>query len=145
MEVLDAQSYIADTPPGFHDSADVLLLLKGNKAVRAHSQHLACNSTVLNTLLAHLTSGEGKETRPFQIPFPEFSGDDGLALLKILYAKQPVCTSFHSVDSAHTAARFGHKCDAPLLLKSADAYLSAHVFTDDQPRVHAARRPLPAS
>ena len=45
MEVLDAQSYIADTPPGFHDSADVLLLLKDNKAVRMHSQHLACNST----------------------------------------------------------------------------------------------------
>ena len=60
MEVLDAQSYMADTPPGFIDSADVLLLLQGNKAVRAHSQCLASSSAVLNTLLAHLTSGKGK-------------------------------------------------------------------------------------
>jgi len=145
MELLDAQSYIADTPPGFHDSADVLLLLQDNKAVRAHSQYLACNSTVLNTLLAHLTSGKGKETRPFQIPLQDFSGDEGLALLKILYAKQLVLTSFDSVDVAYMAARFGHKYDAPLLLKSADAYLSVHVFTDDKPQVHAARRPLPVS
>ena len=57
MEVLDAQSYMADTPPGFIDSADVLLLLQDNKAVRMHSPYLACNSTVLNTLLAHTTSG----------------------------------------------------------------------------------------
>ena len=135
MEVLDAQSYMADTPPGFIDSADVLLLLHDNKAVRAHSQCLASYSAVLNTLMAHLTSGEGKETRPFQIPFQEFSGDEGLALLRILYAKQLELTS---IDSAYTAARFGHKYDAPFLLKSADAYLSAHVFTDDQPQVRAA-------
>ena len=145
MEVLDAQSYMADTPPGFHDSADVLLLLQGNKAVRMHSQYLACNSTVLNTLLTHLTSGEGKETRPFQIPLQDFSGDEGLALVKILYAKQLVLISFDSVGVAYTAARFGHKYDAQVLLKSADAYLSAHVFTEDKPWVHAARRPLPVS
>ena len=143
MEVLDAQSYMADTPPGFIDSADVLRLLQGNKAVRAHSQYLASNSAVLNTLLAHLTSGEGRETRPFRIPFQEFSGDEALALLKILYAKHFELTSIDSVDVAYTAARFGHKYDAPLLLKSADAYLSAHVFTDDKPQVRAARRPLP--
>ena len=136
MEVLDAQSYIADTPPGFIDSADVLLLLQGNKAVRVHSQHLACNSTVLNTLLAHLTRGEGKETRPFQIPFQEFSGDEGLTLLKILYAKQLELASIDSIKCAYTAARFGHKYDAPFLLKSADVYLSTHVFTADQPQVH---------
>ena len=145
MEVLDAQSFIADTPPGFHDSADVVLLLKDNEAVRMHSQYLACNSTVLNTLLAHLTSGEGKETRPFQIPLQDFSGDEGLALLKILYAKQLVLTSFDSVNVGYTAACFGHKYDAPFLLKSADAHLSAHVCTDNKPEVHAARRPLPVS
>ena len=145
MEVLDAQSYLADTPPGFHSSADVLLLLKDNKAVRMHSHHLACDSTVLNTLLAHLTRGEGKETRPFQIPFQEFSGNKGLTLLKILYAKQLELASIDSIDSAYTAARFAHKYDAPFLLKSADAYLSAHVSTADQLQVHAAGRPVPAS
>ena len=145
MEVLDAQSYMADTPPGFIDSADVLLLLKDNKAVRAHSQCLASNSAVLNTLLAHLTSGKGKETRPFQIPFQDFSGDEGLALLKILYAKQIELTSIDSIDSAYTAARFGHKYDAPFLLKGADAYLSAHVLTHDQPQVRDDGRPVPAS
>ena len=85
---------------------------------------------------------KGKETRPFHIPFQEFSGHEGLALLKILYAKQLELTS---TKSAYTAARFGHKYDAPFLLKSADAYLSAHVFTADQPQVHAAGRPVPAS
>ena len=142
MEVLDAQSYMADTPPGFIDSADMLLLLQGNKAVRAHSQYLASNSAVLNTLMAHLTSDKEKETRPFQIPFQEFSGEEGLALLKILYAKQ---TELPSTDSAYTAARFGHKYDAPLLLKRADAYLSAHVFTADQPQVRRDKRQVPAS
>ena len=145
MEVLDAHSYMANTPPGFVDSADVLLLLHDNKAARAHSQYLASNSAVLNTLLAHLTSGEGRETRPFRIPFQEFSGDEALALLKILYAKQFELTSTFSIDSAYTAARFAHKYDAPLLLKSADAYLCAHVLPSDQPQVHAARRPLPVS
>ena len=114
-------AYIADTPPSFIDSADVLLLLQDNL-------------------------GEGKETLPFQIRFPDFSGKRfqfcGLALLKILYAKQ---TELPSTDSAYTAARFGHKYDAPLLLKRADAYLSGHVFTADQPQVHAAGRPVPAS
>ena len=141
MEVLDAQSYMADTPPGFIDSADVLLLLQGKEAVRAHSQHLASNSADLNTLMAQLTSGKGKETRPFKIPFQEFSGDEGLTLLRILYAKQFELTS---TRSAYTAARFGHKYDAPFLLNIADAYLSAHVFTDDQPEVRAAGRPIPA-
>ena len=60
MEVLDAKSYISDTPPGFIDSADVLLLLQDSKAVRVHSPYLASNSAVLNTLLAQLTSGKGK-------------------------------------------------------------------------------------
>ena len=144
MEVLDAQSYITDTPPGFLDSADVLLLLQDNKAVRAHSQYLACNSTVLNTLLAHLISGEGKETRPFRIPLQEFSGKEGLALLKILYGRlEPTCID--SNESAHMAARFGHKYDAPFLLKSADAYLSARVFVDDHPQVRATGKPVPAS
>ena len=142
MEVLDAQSYMADTPSGFIDSADVLLLLQDNKAVRAHSPYLASYSAVLNTLLAHLISGKGKETRPFQIPFQEFSGEEGLALLKILYAKQFELTS---TDSAHTAARFGHKYNAPFLLQSADAYLSAHVLTADQPQVRDDGRPVPAS
>ena len=71
---------MADTPPGFVDSADVLLLLQDNKAVRAHRPYLASNSAVLTTVLTHLTSGKGKETRPIQIPFQEFSGDEGLAL-----------------------------------------------------------------
>ena len=100
MEVLDFQSYMADTPPGFIDSADVLLLLHDNKAVRVHSQYLACNSAVLNTLLAHLTSGEG--TRPLQIPFQDFSGDETLALLKILYARHFELTSIDNIDSAYT-------------------------------------------
>ena len=82
MEVLDAQSYMADTPPGFIDSADVLLLLKDNKAARAHSHYLASYSAVLNTLMAHLTSGKGKEMQPFQIPFQQFSGKERLPLLK---------------------------------------------------------------
>ena len=142
MEMLDAQSYMADAPPGFIDSADVLLLLQGNKAVRAHSQCLASSSAVLNTLMAHLISGNGKETRPFQIPFQEFSGDEGLALLKMLYAKQLELTR---TDSAYTAARFGHKYDAPFLLKSADAYLSAHVLTADQPQVREIGGFVPAS
>ena len=142
MEVLDAQSYMADTPPGFIDSADVLLLLKGNKAVRVHSHYLASYSAVLYTLMAHLTSNKGKETRPFEIPFQEFSGEEGVALLKILYAKQFELTR---TDSAYTAARFGHKYDAPFLLKSADAYLSAHVLKADQPQVHHDERPVPAS
>ena len=70
MEVLDAQSYMADTPPGLHDSADMLLLLKDNKAVRAHSQCLASNSAVLNTLMAHLTSGEGEGDAAVSYPVP---------------------------------------------------------------------------
>ena len=80
--------------------------------------------------------------RPFQIPFQEFSGEEGLALLKMLYAKQLELTS---TNSAYTAARFGHKYDAPFLLKSADAYLSAHVLTADQPQVRDDERPVPAS
>ena len=119
--------------------------LQDNKAVRAHSQYLASNSAVLNTLLAHLTSGEGRETRPFWIPFQEFSGDEGLALLKILYAKDFELTSIDSIDSAYTAARFAHKYDVPLLLKSADVYLSANVLTAEQPQVHAASRHVSAS
>ena len=83
-------------------------------------------------MLAHSTSGEGGEAKPFKIPFQDFTGDEGLALLKILYAKQFELTS---IDSAYTAARFGHKYDAQLLLKSADAYLSRHVFPSDQPQV----------
>ena len=110
-----------------------------------HSHYLASNSAVLNTLLAHLTSGKGKETRPFRIPFQEFSSDEALALLKILYAKHFELTSIDSIDVAYMAARFGHKYDALFLLKNADAFLSAHVFTDDKPEVHAARRPLPIS
>ena len=46
MEVLDAQSYMTDTPTGFIDSADVLLLLKDNKAVCAHANVLP--ATVLS-------------------------------------------------------------------------------------------------
>lgn len=38
--------------------------------------------------------------------FREFTGDEGLALLEIMYAKIFVLTS---VESAYTAARFAHK------------------------------------
>ena len=64
MEVLDAQSHTADTSPGFIDRTDVLLLLKANEAVRAHSPYSASNSAVLNTLLAHLKSSK---SRPLQL------------------------------------------------------------------------------
>ena len=70
MEVLDAQSYMADTPPGFIDSADVLPLLQDNKAVRAHSPYLASNSAVLHTLLAHLNSSKGKGDAAVSDPIP---------------------------------------------------------------------------
>ena len=66
-------------------------------------------------------------------------------MLKILYAKQLELASIDSINSAYTAARFGHKYDSPFLLKSADAYLSAHVFTDDRrPQVRAARKTCPS-
>ena len=64
---------------------------------------------------------------------------------RVLYAKQLVLTSFDSVDIAYTTARFAHKYDAPFLLKSANAYQSAHVFNDDQPQVRAAGIPVTAS
>ena len=108
-------------------------------------QCLASNSAVLNILMAHLTIGKGKETRPFQIPFQDFSGDGGLALLRALCAKQLELTSIDSIDSAYTVAGFGHKYNAPFLLKSADAYLSAHVLTADQRQVRDDGRPVPAS
>ena len=58
----------------------------------------------------------------------------------MLYAKQFELTS---TESAYTAARFGHKYDAPFLLDNADAYLSANVLTADQPQV-CYNGPVPA-
>ena len=50
----------------------------------------------------------------------------------MMYAKE---FELHSIKSAYTAARFGHKYDAPFLLKSADAYLSDNVLIADLPQV----------
>ena len=102
MDLLDATPYVADAPPDFIYSADVLLMLKDGKAVLAHSPLLTIHSTVLNSVLAHSTSGEGGQAKPYKIPFQDFTGDEGLALLKMLYAKQFELTS---IDSAYTAAR----------------------------------------
>ena len=140
MEMLDAQPYLAGVPPDCLDSADVLLLLKDNKCVRVHSALLACHSTVLSTLLSHLTSKDGDGKRPFEVPFQEFSGKEALDLLKVLYAKRFALTS---IESAHTAARYGHKYDAIFIRQIADEYLSAQAFPSNQARVrlHLFHRP----
>jgi hypothetical protein len=59
--MLDAQQYLGDAPPGFIDSADVILLLKDEERALVHSHFLAYHSTVLNALLCHLTKEGRKE------------------------------------------------------------------------------------
>ena len=121
-----------DVSDAWFKSADVCLVLDDGTAILCHSDVLSMHSAVIGNMLEDVASQHGQENKMLELPLPDFSEAECVALLRYLYEQSVPTegTAFKiedtaSLEAAVAVARFAHTYDVPHALRHIEDYLSA--------------------